>query len=140
MKEAAGRTSGEQTNPRKTNPANHRKWQSPCYSRKKNKKLSNLWNSRNENGKVCVIVENFLHLYSIILTHTRSLSLSHTHIHTQTCEHFIVRTHFFWCCLFVCLLINVSREGERSFVRDFSVILDLGDVWHNKNVKFNLIH
>jgi hypothetical protein len=52
-----------------------------------------------------------------------------------TCENFIVRTHFFDVCLFVCLLINVSREGERSSVRDFSVILDLGDVWHNKNVK-----
>ena len=40
--------------------------------------------------------------------------------------------------MFVCLLINVSREGERSSVRDFSVILDLGDVWHNKKVKVNM--
>ena len=26
---------GEQTNPRKPNPANNRKWQSPCYIGKK---------------------------------------------------------------------------------------------------------
>jgi len=30
-----GAGSGKQTNPRKTNPANRRKWQSPCYSGKK---------------------------------------------------------------------------------------------------------
>jgi len=40
--------------------------------------------------------------------------------------------------LFVCLLINVSREGESSSVRDVAVILDLGDGWHNKNVKLHI--
>jgi len=31
----SGNNKGEQTNPRKTNPANNQKWQSPCYSGKK---------------------------------------------------------------------------------------------------------
>jgi len=39
-------STGEHTNPRKTNPANNRKWQSPCYSGKKIR-----------NWHICEIVE-----------------------------------------------------------------------------------